>query len=87
MQRMAFLRSSFGSKGRERVVEILSACLANKEHPASDSQVLFCGLIGTVFVKENASVLMEVIVGLTAAESAQYRPPIPHDCLYPQQCH
>jgi hypothetical protein len=32
-------------------------------------------LVGTVFVKESASVLMEVIAGLTAGESAAYHPP------------
>jgi hypothetical protein len=33
-------------------------------------------LIGTVFVKEQSSLLMEVQIGMTAAESVEYYPPV-----------
>ena len=36
-------------------------------------------LVGTVFVNENAPVLMQVRVSMTAAESAEYYPPVVRD--------
>ena len=37
------------------------------------------GSLGIVYVKENASSMLEVQAGLTAAESAEYYPPLPDD--------
>ncbi len=36
-------------------------------------------LVGTVFVRENTPVLMQVEVSMTAAESAEYYPPVVRD--------
>jgi hypothetical protein len=35
--------------------------------------------LGIAYVRENAATLMQVEVGMTAAESAEYYPPLPHD--------
>lgn len=35
--------------------------------------------LGIAYVREHAATLMQVEVGMTAAESAEYYPPLPHD--------
>lgn len=37
------------------------------------------GLLGIAYVREQAATLMQVQVGMTAGESVEYYPPLPHD--------
>jgi hypothetical protein len=55
--------------GRSGLAIWLKGLRKNRPHP----------LVGTVFVRENTPVLMQVEVSMTAAESAEYYPPVVRD--------